>query len=84
MPRVIITESDGSVTKIEYTGKWESHDAILQAHGYNATEVVYEIEDPQDELKSAIKNASNLTELKDALMGKPGGPTPQANKNNGW
>jgi hypothetical protein len=82
MPRVKLpneTDDDGQPIVVEVVGEWPSHEAVLEAHGYDPDTTDYELDDPQAELAEAIDSASDLQELKDAMTGKSNGPPVQAN-----
>lgn len=70
MPRVKLsneTDDDGNLVEFEVVGDWPSYDAVLEAHGYDPAETDYTVDDPDADLETAIQDASNLQELKDAL-----------------
>lgn len=71
MPRIILpneTDKSGEPKEIKVVGEWPSYDAVLEAHGYDPASTDFEVDDPDADLENAIQNASNLQELKSALM----------------
>lgn len=69
MPSIIVTDDDGTTTRITVTGN-DDAGAVIESHGFDPTVVEYEVSNPDAELENVIKDAANLSELKDALTGK--------------
>lgn len=82
MAKIHVTTDDGGTDTITTVGDYPTEDA-LRSDGYDPDTVSYEVEDPQADLESAIGDASNLQELKDALTGSGAGPPAQARGNGG-
>lgn len=71
MTTIRVTDSDDEDVWIRAFGYSDLSRAV-EAHGYDPNSVSWEVDDPDAMLENAIRDASNFTELKSALLGEAG------------